>query len=93
MSNQTLLAETAEAVRVFASGQSDLETLQSKLQSVMTLLERTEDSSEAAKVIGNVEGDLEFIKFTVFGDEVHPAAMVALEPLLPLLPASGRPDK
>lgn len=57
----------------------------------MTLLERTEYSGEAARVVSNVEGDLEFIKFTAFGDEVHPAAMAALEPLLPLLPQSGRP--
>lgn len=90
MSNHTLLAETAEAVRAFAAGQSDLETLQAKLQSVMTLLERTEDVSETARVMSNVEGDLEFIRFTVFGDEVHPAAMAALEPLLPLLPQPER---
>ena len=89
MNNQTLLLETAEAVRAFAVGQIDLETLQAKLQSVMTLLERTDDSKEVATIVSNVEGDLELISFTVFDDEVHPAAMAALEPLLPLLPPSA----
>lgn len=82
----TLLLETAEAVRGYAGGHASIEELQAKLQSVMTLVEDTEDASEVAKVISNVEGDLEFIQFTVFGDEVHPAVMSALEPLLPLLP-------
>lgn len=89
MSNQTLLLETAGAVQAFSDGRTDLDDLQAKLQSVMTLLERTDDVAEVAKVIANVEGDLELIRFTVFGDDVHPAVMAALEPLLPHLPTSA----
>lgn len=87
MSNQTLLRETARTVHAFADGLASFDELQAKLQSVMTLLERTEDDAEVSKVVYNVEGDLELIKFTVFGDAVHLAAMAALEPLLPYLPS------
>lgn len=87
MSNQTLMRETAAVVRAFVDGEAELGALQAKLQSVTSLLERTDGASELAKVVSNVEGDLEFITFTVFGDEVRPAVLSALEPLLPHLPA------
>jgi len=89
MSNQTLLRETAHTVHAFAAHQASLEELQAKLQSVVTLLERDDVDPDVFKVIYNVEGDLERIKFTVFGDDVHPAVTAALEPLLPYLPAEG----
>ena len=87
MSNHTLLQETAAVVRAYVDGEVELDALQAKLQSVMTLLERTDGATEVAKVVSNAEGDLEFIKFTVFGDEVRPAVMSALDPLLPHLRA------
>ena len=91
MSNHTLLLETAATVRDYVEGQVDLDALQAKLQSVMALLENTDDGAEVAGVIRNVEGDLELISFTVFGDEVRPAVLSALEPLAPHLPRSTPP--
>ncbi len=91
MSNRTLLQETATTVRDYVEGRADLHGLQAKLQSVMALLENTDDGTEVARVMRNVEGDLEFISFTVFGDEVRPAVLSALEPLVPHLPPATPP--
>ena len=91
MSNQTLLQETAAIVRDYVDGRAEVDSLQAKLQSVMALLENTDDGVEVARIIRNVEGDIEFITFTVFGDEVRPAVLSALEPLAPHLPHSVPP--
>ena len=91
MSNHSLLQETAATVRDYTEDRADLDALQAKLQSVMALLENTDDGAEVARIIRNVEGDLEFITFTVFGDEVRPAVLSALKPLMPHLPHSVPP--
>ena len=89
MSNQTLLLETAAVVRAFAAGETDLGALQAKLQSVMSLLERSDGAAEVTQAVHDAEADLELVTFTVFGDEVRPAVMTALAPLLPHLPADS----
>ncbi|WP_322920537.1 hypothetical protein [Nocardioides renjunii] len=50
---------------------------------MMARLQRTDDAVGVAAVLHDVEGDLELIRFTVFGDDVRPAALRALQPLIP----------
>jgi len=63
----------------FASGEIELDEMQSKLQAALTLCER--DGSTAWEAVRLAEADVEEIQFTTLLDEQRPAAVFRLDQL------------
>ena len=81
--NQSVLTRIHEAVTAFASGELDLDQIQSTLQSSVGLLEN--DGSGVTDLVRLAEADIEEIRFTRLIDEQRPAVIFRLDELLEAL--------
>jgi hypothetical protein len=82
--NRDLLAQLRASIAAFAAGDTDLDGIQSALQTTMTLLEN--DSADAAQVVRLAEADVEEIRFTRLLAEQRDAVLRRMEELAAALP-------
>jgi len=77
--NALVVARLVQSIDDFVSGTIEIDDIQSRLASSLTLLEM--DGSSAYQTLRVAEADVEEIRFTMLQDEQRPAATFRLDDL------------